>query len=66
MEGSAWEAGGSPQITMVDRYPYHVARAISGLLMLAGQFIFVGNVIKTANYTKPSALSSTPQSVTAP
>jgi cytochrome c oxidase cbb3-type subunit I len=53
MEGSAWEAGGAPQGTMIDRYPYHVARAISGLVILLGQFLFVGNVIQTINYPVP-------------
>ena len=61
---SAWEAGNSPQGTMVDRYPYHVARAISGLIVLLGQFLFVTNVVKTVNTpvalteTSPDALQS--------
>ena len=57
VEGSAWEAGNSPQGTMVDRYPYHVARAISGLIVLLGQFLFVTNVVKTVN--APAALTET-------
>jgi cytochrome c oxidase cbb3-type subunit I len=66
IEGSAWEAGDSPQGTMPGRYPYHVARAISGLLVLIGQFIFVGNVIKTVNYPSNSAsvANSLPNPVT--
>jgi cbb3-type cytochrome oxidase subunit 1 len=49
---------------MVDRYPYHVARAISGLIVLLGQFLFVTNVVKTVNTpvalteTSPDALQS--------
>jgi cbb3-type cytochrome oxidase subunit 1 len=58
VEGTAWEAGGSPQSTMIDRYPYHVARAISGLIALLGQFLFVINVYKTVNY--PISLQQTP------
>lgn len=53
LEGSAWEAGGGPQGTMIDRYPYHVARAISGVVILIGQFLFVGNVIHAVNYPTP-------------
>ena len=56
IEGAAWEAGGSPQTTMLDRYPYHVARAVSGLIVMAGQFLFVWNVYKTVNY--PISLST--------
>ncbi len=55
LEGSAWEAGGAPQGTMADRYPYHVARAISGAILLLGQFLFVGNIIKAINYPTPIA-----------
>lgn len=55
LEGSAWEAGMAAQATMLDRYPYHVARAISGIVLLLGQFIFVANVIKTVNYSEKSA-----------
>jgi cytochrome c oxidase cbb3-type subunit I len=53
LEGSAWEAGGAPQGTMIDRYPYHVARAASGFLVLLGQFLFIGNVIRAVNYPMP-------------
>jgi cbb3-type cytochrome c oxidase subunit I len=63
IEGNAWEAGGSPQGTMLDRYPYHVVRAISGLIALSGQFLFVCNVFKTVNYPieKLSTSSNVPE-----
>jgi cytochrome c oxidase cbb3-type subunit I len=64
MEGAAWEMGNSPQGTMLDRYPYHVARAVSGLVALLGQVLFVANVIKTVNYSTPTPVI-TPESAPA-
>lgn len=50
IEGSAWESGSVPQVTMSDRYPYYVTRALSGLLLLLGQFLFIGNVTQAVKY----------------
>ncbi|NJR44395.1 MAG: hypothetical protein HC775_00385 [Hyellaceae cyanobacterium CSU_1_1] len=61
LEGSQWVAGNSPQGTMLMRYPYHVARAISGLILLIGQLLFVWNIFKTINYAPKNSPQSTIQ-----
>ncbi|NJR31715.1 MAG: hypothetical protein HC778_01050 [Chamaesiphon sp. CSU_1_12] len=62
IEGNAWEAGNSPQGTMQGKYPYHVARAISGLIVLLGQFLFATNIYKTVNYSTALQIATTDSS----
>jgi cbb3-type cytochrome c oxidase subunit I len=54
IEGSQWEMGNSPAGTMMLRKPYNIARAISGLMLLSGQVIFLVNVWHTLTHGQPS------------
>ena len=54
IEGGEWELGNSPTGTMLLRTPFNVVRAVSGLMLLVGQLVFVWNVWRTIEFPSQS------------